>query len=111
RTATPVSLSAWSLVERLGYDLFDLGVADRAWCAHARLVEQPLRAQPEKPRAPLRRRGLAHAKRARHLSVAPSHHTRRIALDLAQGEIRRMDITLDREATPVTKAPWFWVGV
>jgi tetratricopeptide (TPR) repeat protein len=42
---------------------------------------------------------------------APSHRARRIPLDLAKGEIRRVDITLDREATPLTKSPWFWAGI
>ena len=49
RTATPVSLSVRSVFERLGDDLFNLRVADGARCADARLVEQALQAQPEKP--------------------------------------------------------------
>ena len=43
------------------------------------------------------------------LIEAPS--SRHIPLDLTKGEIRRVDITLDREATPITKSPWFWAGI
>lgn len=42
---------------------------------------------------------------------APSHHRRSIPVDLAKGETRRVDITLDREATPLTKSPWLWAGI
>jgi hypothetical protein len=45
------------------------------------------------------------------LIEAPSHRPRRIPVELTKGELRRVDITLDREATPLTKSPWFWAGI
>ncbi len=45
------------------------------------------------------------------LLEAKSHQTRTLAIVIAKGEKRRVDVTLDRRATPLLESPWFWTGV
>lgn len=45
------------------------------------------------------------------LVEATSHHARRISLELAKGESRRVDIALERQAKPLPQNPWFWAGI
>jgi hypothetical protein len=42
---------------------------------------------------------------------APAHQPRRLAIDLAKGESRRIDVALERRPTPLLESPWFWTGV
>jgi hypothetical protein len=42
---------------------------------------------------------------------APAHQRRTLAIAIARGESRRIDVTLDRRATPLLESPWFWTGV
>lgn len=42
--------------------------------------------------------------------AAPQHETRSLAIAIAKGERRRLDLALDRRPTPLLESPWFWAG-